>query len=534
MEMSIEEMKMEKEKIIEKYEQAIKEESRDIKLYTFEDLKNIESVKQEWIVENLIPEGAVVLLAGKRASFKTWLVLELIKSISLGQAFLEKFQTKKVGAWIIDEENGIQTLKERLFKLIDENTKLEGVYFTSFEGIKLDRRDWFEKVKQKLAEHPEIKLLVIDSFRRVSGIEENDAGEISEFLTTKLRPLSLEYGLTIILIHHLRKGLGRNPIDEMDEIRGSSDLANYSDVVIILERPKGSQNRVILKQVKSRRSPELEPLLIDIDWSDDKVKFICQGSALELLNDLERCEHQILIWIEENNITTFQRKEAIEAMKSYNFSSKTTQRALTELVAQGKLLKLKKGVYAKPETLTSYISNEEDIGDKTEFGTEGTSIYNTSVPLSHPKIETEDKGKGQRDNKVSVPSVPLSHPETKEERMGQRDKTYNISVPSVPSSQTHSKTRDKSKKQQITDNLTAKSEDVSYWYNLERDYVEVVKNPPLGKLIQEFEIFSFLVQRGYKEDDIRKVHEKLLKEGIVIQNPDGSIDINWSKWHGDG
>jgi len=154
-----------------------------------------------------------------------------------------------------------------------------------------------------------------------------------------------------------------------------------------------------------------------------------QGSALEYLNDVERCKHQILVWIEENNITTFQRKEAIEVMKSYNFSSKTTQRALTELIAQGKLLKLKKGVYAKPETLASYINNEEGVGDKTEFGTEGTSIYNTSVPLSHPKIDTEDKGKGQRDNKVLVPSVSLSHPETKEERMGQRDKTYNISVP---------------------------------------------------------------------------------------------------------
>jgi hypothetical protein len=536
MKMNIEEMKKEKDKIIEKYEQTTKEEFRDIKLYTFEDLKNIESAKQEWIVENLIPEGSVVLLAGKRASFKTWVVLELIKSISLGQAFLEKFQTKKVGAWIIDEENGIQTLKERLFKLVDENTKLDGVYFTSFEGIKLDRRDWFEKVKQKLNEHPEIKLLVIDSFRRVSGIEENDAGEISEFLTTKLRPLSLEYGLTIILIHHLRKSLGRNPTDEMDEIRGSSDLANYSDVVIILERPKGSRNRVILKQVKSRRSPELEPLLIDIDWSDNKVKFTCQGSALEYLNDVERCKHQILVWIEENNITTFQRKEAIEVMKSYNFSSKTTQRALTELIAQGKLLKLKKGVYAKPETLASYINNEEGVGDKTEFGTEGTSIYNTSVPLSHPKIDTEDKGKGQRDNKVLVPSVSLSHPETKEERMGQRDKTYNISVPSVPSSQTHSKLTDKSKKQQITDKSTDKSEDVSYWQKLERDIIDTIKNPPIGKCVHDFEVTNFVKQRAYvkHESDVVKVLEKLLRNGIVIRTPDGSLDINWSKWHGGG
>jgi hypothetical protein len=254
------------------------------------------------------------------------------------------------------------------------------------------------------------------------------------------------------------------------------------------------------------------------------------------LNDVERCKHQILVWIEENNITTFQRKEAIEVMKSYNFSSKTTQRALTELVAQGKLLKLKKGVYAKPETLTSYINNEEDIGDKTENGTEGTSIYNTSVPLSHPKIDTEDKGKGQRDNKVSVPSVPLSHPETEGERMGQRDKTYNISVPSVPFSQTHSKLKDKSKKRQITDKSTGKDEDTTYWQKLEKDIIDTIKNPPIGKCVHDFEIVNFVKQRNYvkHESDIVKVLEKLLRDGIVIRTPDGSFDINWSKWRGEG
>jgi hypothetical protein len=506
--MNIENFKEEKERIIQEYEQALKED-RDIKLYTFEDLKNIQSPKQKWIVEGLVPEEGIALLAGKRASYKSWQALEMAKAISLGQPFLGKFQTKKVGVWIIDEENGLQTLKERLEKLVDNNTNLEGVYFSSFEGIKLDRQDWFEKVRKKLSEHPEIKLIIIDSFRRVSGIEENDAGEISEFFTNKLRPLCLEYGLTIILIHHLRKSLGRNPADEMDEIRGSSDLANYSDVVLILERPRGSQNRVILKQLKSRRSPEVEPLLIEIDWSGDKVKFTCLGSALEYLNDVEKCKHQILAWIEENAITTFATRDVNEVMKSYRFSQKTTQRALAELVAQGKLIKLRRGLYSKPtEALTSFVDNETETRDKKQLGTERTNIYNSPVHLSITgEIKTEDKTKGQKDNKDSVHSVH-----------------------SAPRSL---KSTDKSKKREKSDKLTDKNEDSSYWDNLERDYVEVVKNPPLGKLIQEFEIFSFLVQRGYKETDIKKVHEKFLRDGIVIQNPDGSIDINWSKWHGD-
>jgi hypothetical protein len=385
-----------------------------------------------------------------------------------------------------------------------------------------------------LSEHPEIKLLIIDSFRRVSGIEENDAGEISEFLTTKLRPLSLEYGLTIILIHHLRKGLGRNPIDEMDEIRGSSDLANYSDVILILERPKGAQNRVILKQVKSRRSPELEPLLINIEWGD-KVKFICQGSALEYLNDVERCKNQILVWMEENNITTFETKEVNDAMRSYKFSAKTTQIALAELVAEGKLIKLKRGVFAKPtEALTSFINNNNKTRDKMQLWTERTSIYSSVHSHTHPEEETESKTNGQMDNMVSVHSVHLSKPETEKERNGQTDKTYNISVHSVHSAQTSSKPTDKGKKRHKSDELSGKSEDSSYWQRLERDIIDTIKNPSFTRRIYRFELISFLEQREYKAQEIEKVLNKVIEQGIVIQYPDESLDINFSKFHGDG
>jgi len=226
----------------------------------------------------------------------------------------------------------------------------------------------------------------------------------------------------------------------MDEVRGSSDLANYSDVVLILERPKGSQNRIILKQVKSRRSPELEPLLIEIDWSNNKVKFTCQGSALDYLNDVERCKHQILVWIEESNITTFTTKEVNEAMKTYGFSSKTTQRALAELVAQGKIIKIRRGVYARPsEALISFVNNETKTKDKTQLQTERTNIYDSSVHLSiTPKKETENEN-GQMDNKDSVPSVHLSKSQNRKEGNGQMDKTYNIVVPFNPFNPSSSK-----------------------------------------------------------------------------------------------
>jgi hypothetical protein len=98
------------------------------------------------------------------------------------------------------------------------------------------------------------------------------------------------------------------------------------------------------------------------------------------------------------------------------------------------------------------------------------------------------------------------------------------------------KTRDKSEKEQKTDKSSDKGEDYSYWQKLEKDIIEVIKNPPIGKCMYDFEVVNFVKQRNYvkHETDVVKVLKKLLRDGIVIQMPDGSLDINWSKWHGDG
>jgi DNA-binding MarR family transcriptional regulator len=94
--------------------------------------------------------------------------------------------------------------------------------------------------------------------------------------------------------------------------------------------------------------------------------------------------------------------------------------------------------------------------------------------------------------------------------------------------------RDKSQSKPISGKSTDMSEDITYWQKLERDIIDTIKNPPIGKCVHDFEIINFVKQRDYvkHESDIVKVLEKLLRDGIVIRTPDGSFDINWSKWRG--
>jgi hypothetical protein len=72
-------------------------------------------------------------------------------------------------------------------------------------------------------------------------------------------------------------------------------------------------------------------------------------------------------------------------------------------------------------------------------------------------------------------------------------------------------------------------EELTSFGKLERDMIEIVKNSPLRRSLYDFEIEAFLVQRGYKEEDIRKVMEGLIKSGVLIRTPDDKLDINFLK-----
>jgi hypothetical protein len=79
-----------------------------------------------------------------------------------------------------------------------------------------------------------------------------------------------------------------------------------------------------------------------------------------------------------------------------------------------------------------------------------------------------------------------------------------------------------------------KNEIVGKFSKIEQDVIDTIKNPPIGRRIYKFELISFLEQREYKQEDIEKTLNKLIKEGIVILYPDETLEINFSKLMGGG
>lgn len=281
-------------------------EQDEINIIWDKDLKDYVQEEKEWIVEKIIPTKSVCILTGKRGTMKTFMALLIGYSISTGSNFLQKLECKKGSVIYLDKENGIGIMKRRTNLLkkgmdLDENCEIG---FICFSQLKIDKYKDIQKIEEIIKKHNPT-LLIIDTLRRSISFDENDAGEVSKLFVDTLRPLVEKYDLSILLIHHDRKSAGTMP-DEMDEMRGSSDLANYADMILKMERKKGN---VILKQLKNRNAPEEEPVKIECESCEEYIKF-GYGGMVEAQTLPEKCAEILTLWFVNETIEQFKTSDA--------------------------------------------------------------------------------------------------------------------------------------------------------------------------------------------------------------------------------
>lgn len=309
---------------------VVKESDRtDFELIWEKDLDKFENNKN-WIIDKLIPEKSVGIWTGKRSTYKTFLVLNAVFCVASGIKFME-METKKGSVIYLDKENGIHTMKIRK-NMVKNGLGIEDnvdVGFICFSTLKIDKLRDIKKIEELIIKHKP-SLLVVDTYRRGISFEENDAGAVSGLFVDILRPLVEKHDFSIVLIHHDRKGQGQG--DEMDEIRGSSDLANYTDFILKNER-RGK--RIILKQLKSRSAPEIKPIEIFVETDEEEyISFKYKGEYESQSTD-DRGMEELLIWIAEKKIESFKTGEAKEFAFSKGIKKSTFYSIVQKLVGQG-------------------------------------------------------------------------------------------------------------------------------------------------------------------------------------------------------
>ena len=234
--------------------------------FNFQELMELKITRPNTIVEGLICERQNVLLMGRFGVGKTMLGLQLSLSLATGRDFVGRKVPKPYRTAIVDCENDLGDVKERIKKQHDAQgltaeddvlLKANWQYIcagdpdSKFYGMKLDKGNLAGLADFVRDYEPEV--LIIDNLGLVvsrGDLKESDEAKDFYASLAKLRKLSehLKNGV-IIVMHHLTK-----PGDSLPDDQKSSSLLTSPDV--FLSRARGTGRVLDFAQARLAISEE--------------------------------------------------------------------------------------------------------------------------------------------------------------------------------------------------------------------------------------------------------------------------------------
>ncbi len=252
---------------------AREEKRGKFRLWSIHEVLEYQFEEQDWVINKLLPTQTITILSGNPQNFKTWVTIEIAKSIASGAAFLNQFQVTQGAVLIVNEEDHLRYLQKR-FTLLGV-TEEAPIYLLSQEGVKIDKDEWLMILLSLIREHS-IKLVVFDSFIRIHSRRENDAVEMA-YVLDRMRELTKE-GVTVLITHHHRKSK-YGPEDPSQSIRGSSDIVAAVDCHLSVER---REDEIFVRQNKLRVDETLPPFRIIISRSEEgRFKALAYGGEFK-------------------------------------------------------------------------------------------------------------------------------------------------------------------------------------------------------------------------------------------------------------
>ena len=187
------------------------------------------------IVDGLIPTG-LTIIAGAPKSCKSWMMLTLALSVSLGKPFLGH-DVKQCGVAYYALEDTDARLKSRLLD-IGTAPPPGMIYATS---VIEPSGDFISDLENCLNNHPEVRLVIVDTLQKIRNNSEpvpnaSQYGCEYEELT-RLKDIADRRKIAIVLVHHTRKK--HDSRDGNNDVLGSSAVTGTADMILILRKNRG-------------------------------------------------------------------------------------------------------------------------------------------------------------------------------------------------------------------------------------------------------------------------------------------------------
>lgn len=138
-------------------------------------------------------------------------------------------------------EDDHRRLQDRLFRMFGTESA-DNLYFSIYAkqlGAGLE-----EQLKWFVQEHPDTRLIIIDTLQKVRESGGDTYSYASDYeVITKLKAFADEHGICLLLVHHTRK---QQAEDKFDMISGTNGLLGAADGAFLLQKERRTSNTAML------------------------------------------------------------------------------------------------------------------------------------------------------------------------------------------------------------------------------------------------------------------------------------------------
>ena len=200
-----------------------------------------------WLIHNVIEANVLAVLAGPRASFKSFIALDWAMRIA------------SAGNPVVILSGEGAGLGRRAEAWVQEHGKGRGLgdlQMLALESVaNLNAESEMEALQQAI-DQAQVRpaLIVVDTFSKFSaGLDENSNQEVAEYLSKLTIGLRERYTATVLLVAHSGHGDSKRP-------RGASALMANPDAEYIVERPDAQAMAVAVSRERFKDTASLSPL----------------------------------------------------------------------------------------------------------------------------------------------------------------------------------------------------------------------------------------------------------------------------------
>ena len=289
----------------------------------------------KWAVPGFLPSGLSILGAPPKTG-KSILALQISLAVAIGGYVLGKIQVEQGDVLYLALEDNERRLQERIAGSngIDEHDNISRL--TLAYTVPRQHEGGLEFIKWWLGEHPEARLVIIDTLQKFRKQLSNKANVYAEDydVISEIKKVADGFDVAFLIIHHLKKVSPKDELtmDWIDTFSGSAGISGSADALFMLKRARQSVNG---KLYRTGRDVEEKEFLLTLDG----FGWLLDGEAEAFV--LPEWKRQIVDFLKEHPTIT-----PMELAQAYNINVNTARSNLQRLFKEGQLEKTGRAQYA--------------------------------------------------------------------------------------------------------------------------------------------------------------------------------------------